>query len=368
MARAKPQRRSHIRGIVEIIFHDVRIPTNGLPTSQPLQIVKEVLETCPELHLEVDISIDGFGETHDRIRGVPGNFEKALATMVGLQALRNEWRNFALYVNSVITQENQDEIVSLGHFFVQNADLDGHYFQIIRGDPKDSNLKRVDAQELRRIYQEVAPVNLRYVSKSPRKKSFLQPLTKAFWQAGYMFSYATQYENYANGSKWKMPCTAGQTSIVVDYNGDIRVCELRKPIANLRKYGMDFNRFWDSIDRKREVHQVELDQCFCTHICFMYDSMRHSKRVMLWELPRRYLRGLLHGLYKKRGEKLISTPIELKATVSQLRSALKTPSLLHDDVPQSRNFIQAKPSSSSNQGEFLSRTENQSNDLLMNQD
>ncbi len=369
----EPFLRKDLAKVIQLFYtnnhiRDVRIPTNGLPTSQTLQIVKEVLETCPELHLEVDISIDGFGETHDRIRGVPGNFEKALATMVGLQALRNEWQNFTLYVNSVITQENQDEIVSLGHFFVQNADLDGHYFQIIRGDPKDSNLKRVDAQELRRIYQEVAPVNLRYVSKTPRKKSFLQPLTKAFWQAGYMFSYATQYENYANGSKWKMPCTAGQTSIVVDYNGDIRVCELRKPIANLRKYGMDFNRFWDSIDRKREVRQVELDQCFCTHICFMYDSMRHSKRVMLWELPRMYLRGLLQGLYKKRGEKLISTPIELKATVSQPRSALKTPSLLHDDVPQSRNFFQAKPSSSSNQGEFLSRTENQSNDLLMNQD
>ncbi len=369
----EPFLRKDLAEVIQLFYtnnhiRDVRIPTNGLPTSQTLQIVKEVLETCSELHLEVDISIDGFGETHDRIRGVPGNFEKALATMVGLQALRNEWQNFTLYVNSVITQENQDEIVSLGHFFVQNADLDGHYFQIIRGDPKDSNLKRVDAQELRRIYQEVAPVNLRYVSKTPRKKSFLQPLTKAFWQAGYMFSYATQYENYANGSKWKMPCTAGQTSIVVDYNGDIRVCELRKPIANLRKYGMDFNRFWDSIDRKREVRQVELDQCFCTHICFMYDSMRHSKRVMLWELPRMYLRDLLQGLYKKRGEKLISTPIELKATVSQPRSALKTLSLLHDDVPQSRNFIQAKPSSSSNQGEFLSRTENQSNDLLMNQD
>ena len=40
------------------------------------------------------------------------------------------------------------------------------------------------------------------------------------------------------------------------------------------------------MERKREVQRVEFDQCFCTHICFMYDSMRHSKRVMLWELPK----------------------------------------------------------------------------------
>jgi hypothetical protein len=29
-----------------------------------------------------------------------------------------------------------------------------------------------------------------------------------------------------------------------------------------------------------------------THICFMYDSMRHGKRVMLWELPLISLRSL----------------------------------------------------------------------------
>ena len=75
-------------------------------------------------------------------------------------------------------------------------------------------------------------------------------LRTAYWKAGYIFSYETQYMNYANRTKWKMPCTAGQTSIVIDYNGDVRVCELRKPIGNLRKQGMDFQRFWNSIERK----------------------------------------------------------------------------------------------------------------------
>ena len=114
----------------------------------------------------------------------------------------------------------------------------------------------------------------------------LDGLRKTFWRAGYAFSYETQFRNYAYGTKWKMPCTAGQTSVVIDYNADVRVCELRKPIGNLRKYGMNFQQFWNSIERKSEVRQVKLDQCFCTHICFMYDSMRHSKRVMLWELPK----------------------------------------------------------------------------------
>ena len=107
-----------------------------------------------------------------------------------------------------------------------------------------------------------------------------------------------------------MPCTAGQTSVVIDYNGDVRVCELRKPIGNLRRYGMNFNEFWGSLERKIEVRQVELDQCFCTHICFMYDSMRHSKRVMLWELPSTYVTQRLRRIFDKGRPTTVEEPAE----------------------------------------------------------
>jgi MoaA/NifB/PqqE/SkfB family radical SAM enzyme len=261
----------------------------------------------------VDISIDGFGETHDRIRGVPGNFEKALDTLSELEALRSQWPHLTLYVNSVITQENQNQIVDLGRYFQKNTNLDGHYFQIIRGDPKDPSLQTVAPQKLKEIYDEVQPLNFAYISKPPQRKSFLDSARGAYWRAGYIFSYETQYRNYVSKANWKMPCTAGQTSIVIDYNGDVRVCELRKPIGNLRKYGMDFMRFWDSVDREREVRQVALDKCFCTHICFMYDSMRHSKRVMLWELPKRYLKHSLRGLFNASQK-----PSQLQATQVKL--------------------------------------------------
>ena len=77
----------------------------------------------------------------------------------------------------------------------------------------------------------------------------LDPLISAYWKAGCLFSYETQYRNYIERTKWKMPCTAGQTSVVIDYNGDVRVCEILKPIGNLRRYGMDFRRFWGSSER-----------------------------------------------------------------------------------------------------------------------
>jgi Iron-sulfur cluster-binding domain len=232
---------------------------------------------------------------------VPGNFKKAVHTMTQLEALRSDWPNLTVYVNSVITSENRSEIVPLGLYFKETHNLDGHYFQIIRGDPKDRTLQAVEPEALKETYRLVLPLNSHYVSKSSHGRGKLDSLKKAFWKAGYEFSYETQLRNYAYRTKWKMPCTAGQTSIVIDHNGDVRVCELRKPIGNLRKNGMDFQKFWKSAEREMEVRQVKLDQCFCTHICFMYESMRHSKRVMLWELPIRSVKQALTALLFKHG-------------------------------------------------------------------
>jgi MoaA/NifB/PqqE/SkfB family radical SAM enzyme len=300
LSGGEPFLRKDLAEIISLFYTNngirgVRIPTNGLPTEQTLKIVKGVLEQCPGLQLEIDISIDGFSDTHDRIRAVPGNFQKSLRTMAKLENLRLEWPNLTLYVNSVITSENRDEIVQLGNYFKQNHNLDGHYFQIIRGDPKDRTLQSIEPESLRETYREVLPLNFNYISKGFSKKGRLDSWRRAFWRAGYSFTYDTQFRNYAYGTKWKMPCTAGRTSIVIDYNADVRVCELRKPIGNLRKHGMDFRKFWNSAERKDEVKRVKSDQCFCTHICFMYDSMRHSKRVMLWELPKLIVGEIFKG-------------------------------------------------------------------------
>jgi MoaA/NifB/PqqE/SkfB family radical SAM enzyme len=308
LSGGEPFLRKDLAEIISLFYTNngvrgVRIPTNGLPTEQTLKIVKAVLEQCPGLQLEIDISIDGFSETNDRIRAVPGNFRRAVETMARLQSLRLEWPNLTLYVNSVITSENQSEIVRLGHYFKQNNDLDGHYFQVIRGDPKDQTLQAIEPQLLEETYREALPLNFHYISKGFRKKSRLDSWRRAFWRAGYVFTYDTQFRNYAYGTKWKMPCTAGRTSIVIDYNADVRVCELRKPIGNLRKFGMDFRRFWESTERKDEVKRVKVDQCFCTHICFMYDSMRHSKRVMLWELPKLSIMRATKMLFTRRMDK-----------------------------------------------------------------
>jgi molybdenum cofactor biosynthesis enzyme MoaA len=50
----------------------VIIPTNGLIKSRVYEVVESALGHNPEIDLYLNIALDGYGETHDRIRGVPG--------------------------------------------------------------------------------------------------------------------------------------------------------------------------------------------------------------------------------------------------------------------------------------------------------
>jgi hypothetical protein len=52
---------------------------------------------------------------------------------------------------------------------------------------------------------------------------------------------------------------------------------------------MDLKVFWESEARKKEPEQIQCDQCWCTHVCFIHDSMRYSYKTMLVEIPKNYI-------------------------------------------------------------------------------
>src|SRR5207253_3122024 len=64
------------------------IPTNGLVKERVHQIVERALASHLSLDLYLNIALDGYGETHDRIRGVPGHWQKTLDCIEALYPLK----------------------------------------------------------------------------------------------------------------------------------------------------------------------------------------------------------------------------------------------------------------------------------------
>ena len=269
------------------------IPTNGLIKSRVYEIVDNALSTQPKLDLYLNIALDGYGETHDRIRGVPGNWGKALDCIQSLYPLKEKFGDrFRLNVNTVVCADNFSEIEKLGEFMWQNFQLDGQYFNIIRGETLvGDEIKQVPAEVLPEMYAYVSKLTKRYGDRMFAADDASKRFVKNVAYVGAITThYRNQHANFQTSTAWPFPCTAGETTAVIDYNGDVRACELREKFATLSDYDYDFGALWAAHERDVELNAIDGGKaCWCTHVCFIHDSMRHSTRAMLYELPKNFL-------------------------------------------------------------------------------
>jgi MoaA/NifB/PqqE/SkfB family radical SAM enzyme len=272
----------------------VIIPTNGLIKTRVYEIVDNALGNNPGIDLYLNIALDGYGKTHDKIRGVPGHWEKTLECIEAIYPLKQKYSDrLRLNVNTVVCAENYTEVETLAEFMWSNYKLDGQYFNIVRGDtPVGDEIKQVPLQDLPRIYSFASDLTKRYGDRMFATDDASKRFIKNVAYVGTITThYRTQHANFEHASAWPFPCTAGETTVVIDYNGDVRACELREKFAQLADYDFDFGALWAAKERQQELKTIDGGKaCWCTHVCFIHDSLRHSRRGLLYEVPRNYLK------------------------------------------------------------------------------
>jgi MoaA/NifB/PqqE/SkfB family radical SAM enzyme len=294
LSGGEPTLRTELVEIVGLFYRQngvrsVNYPANGLLPEKLRVTLESIFRDCSEIRINLNLSLDGIGETHDRIRGVPGNFEKSIATLASLQELRLSEDRLRLHVTSVVCRENVTEMLPLGDLMRERFELDGHYFQIIRGEPMDPNLLEVHRDSLEKLYRGTKAIYRHYARKVEDRKGFLG---KAAYLGALNLYQEIQAANYERHHRWPMPCTAGRNIAVVDSNGDVRACELRERLGSLRDYDMDWRRFWSSRERQEELDQIERDGCWCTHVCFIHASLKASPKAQAFDVARAYVAQL----------------------------------------------------------------------------
>src|SRR6185369_6885757 len=197
-----------------------------------------------------------------------------------------------LNVNTVVCADNYHEIERLAEFMWNGFRLDGHYFNIVRGDtPVGDEIKQIPDEALPQMYSYISQLTKRYGDRMFAEDDAAKRFVKNVAYVGAITThYRTQHANFNQPTPWAFPCTAGETTAVIDYNGDVRACELREKFATLADFDYDFGALWDAQSRSTELAKIDGGKsCWCTHVCFIHDSMRHSRRALLYEVPKNFL-------------------------------------------------------------------------------
>ncbi|MDE3179791.1 MAG: radical SAM protein [Acidobacteriota bacterium] len=297
LSGGEPMLRRELTDIVHLFYLQngirwMNLPTNGLLPERTAERVSRILTENPALHLDLNVAMDGLHEMQDSIRAVPGNFDKTLKTLDAIQPCRERFANLRVNVNTVICAENFDHVLEIAEFVKTHCKVDGHYFNIIRGNAKEEGLKKIPVERLPALYKELRKIYAYYAPTILRRLSGAERLAgKAYYEGTLALHNKIQLQNMEGPHPWPMPCTASQTSVVIDYNGAVRACELRGELGNLRDFDCDFGKFWESAARKAEAHSIVHDQCWCTHVCFIHDSLRHSRKAMLYNVPLAFLQS-----------------------------------------------------------------------------
>jgi Fe-coproporphyrin III synthase len=247
----EPTLRDDLLAMCEILYPKAKkleISTNGLRPER----LEEVVRRFPSV--KIRISLEGFHETNDTIRGERGGFDTKVRTMSRLKALGGADLGFA----SVIQDDNINELLRLYEFTrSENIELATsalhNAFQFHKGDNWPYDRLRIARQ--------------------------IENLIAAMLSTGSVKNWFRAYLNLGLirktlGHKRFVPCKAGTHFMFVDPWSDVYACNVRPDllIGNLD------GDSWDHIITSDRARQVTEQVNACSQNCWMVTTARASMR------------------------------------------------------------------------------------------
>ena len=272
----EPYLRHDLDKIVQIFYENTKvpiitIPSNGWYLEKMDKQIRNMMEWCPYLTLNQQISIDGIGKDHNAIRmdkqvvGGDNSFEKAIKTIDHLKKLKKIYQRINIGIIITFTNENQKKFKDILKEIYSMTNPDNISINLVRGDPKQKVNLDLDLN----LYREAVKYrdSLFYEKKMSGHAKFKG---NRLATAGRILLNELVYKTYES-NKYSTPCYAGNLSGVMYPEGNVYPCEIlddSHKIGNIRDFDLDFKKLWLSDKAKKEVEFVRKTKCFCTHECF----------------------------------------------------------------------------------------------------
>jgi MoaA/NifB/PqqE/SkfB family radical SAM enzyme len=237
---------------------EIYVPTNGWYTDKTVTALESIFEEKSLRYFVCELSIDGMPEYHDKFRGAQNSFKKLIETYDQLAEFQKREPRLRIHSISTATNQNIEQIKQLTtYLYARCPAMDHHNLAVIRGDRKDPSLLTPDLGEYQGLYEYIR--RLWAPREQERYGSSVEPMLQ--WAKMRTLEEKRQV----------VPCKAGVISAVVYANGDVSVCEMHKPLGNLRD--KTFREMWFSAEAQKLRQQIAAKECWCTTEVFLWSSI-----------------------------------------------------------------------------------------------
>jgi MoaA/NifB/PqqE/SkfB family radical SAM enzyme len=239
--------------------------TNSFNPNYIYEKVKEILSLKIPRNVVV-ISLDGYKELHEKIRGIPNSFDKAIELFSLLKNLSKEYKNFTTYFGYTLSNFN------VGNFFrtffevkkiIKNITLDdfhiniyhtsAHYYSNVSEGIKKEDMIKEELSKLIKLktIAKTKPINL--IDNIYLKKAY----------------------EYLKTNKTPFSCKALTSSVFIDCWGYVYPCTIWNfPLGNLRENNYDLEKILSSEKAKKaRLKAIKLKCPNCWTPCEAYQTI-----------------------------------------------------------------------------------------------
>lgn len=234
-------------------LHHLNVITNGWFTDRTVEFSKKFIERFPRIHLNINVSMDGFEKEHDIIRQKKGSFRRCTETLAALKDISHPRLEVA--VNTVYNSANASTMESFGYWVVDHLGVTCAV-NLVRGESiQNETYRAVDIDHYLLVAKRIHNKNLTLRPSSPI--------------AAVQMGVLDIIEDSVKHNRQTLPCQAGKKGIVLTAPGDLLLCEiLNIRLGNIRDHDYDVRKILDRPDSQKHMAHIFKSKCHCTWECF----------------------------------------------------------------------------------------------------
>lgn len=214
------------------------MPTNSLCDHDMVERkVRQILELgIPKI--AITVSLDGYRELEDRIRGVKGNYDKAIDMFRRLQNLKREYRNLEVFFGYTISKFNEGQLEKT--FEEVSRDIPG-----LKRNSFHINVSQISSNYYSNGSLEIKPNSAKLVEDLTnfinKREGGIDPIQVV------ESSFLKKLLYYAKTGEPPMRSRSLDASLFIDSFGNIYPSIMwDKRISNIRDINFDISRIWNS--------------------------------------------------------------------------------------------------------------------------